>query len=124
MYAYSLNGEDYHGSFISVGQALAEAEAEQLLDGYDPGDKVFVWVGEIEDAGEYVNRMDLATCLIETIEERLSDEIPFDDVIVSIKTENVTAFDKELKDLIAKHLAYNAFGIVDVVRYTVTVGES
>ena len=123
MYAYSLNEEDYHGSFTSVDQALAEA-AEELLDGYAPGDKVFVWVGKIEDAGEYVNRMDLATYLIETIEERLSDEIPFDDVIVSIKTENVPAFDKELKALIAKHLAYNAFGIVDVVRYTVTVGES
>jgi hypothetical protein len=123
MYAYSLNEEDYHGSFTSVEQALAEAEGS-LDFWHAPGDKVFVWVGKIEDACEYVNRLDLATYLIETIEERLSDEIPFDDVIVSIKTENVPAFDKELKALIAKHLAYNAFGIVDVVRYAITVGES
>lgn len=123
MYAYSLNQEDYHGSFDSVKQTLTEAAAE-LLDGYDTGDKVLVWVGKVEDAGEYVNKMDLAGHLVEHLEELLSYEIPFDGHIVSIETENVPAFDKELKALIAKHLAYNAFGITDVVQYTVTVGES
>jgi hypothetical protein len=123
VYAYSLNEEDYHGPYSTVARALAEAEGDLVCD-HEPGDEVVVWVGRVEEAGGYVEKMKLAEHLVEYIEECLGDDIPYHDSIVAIESKDMPAFDKELKELIARHLHYRAFGIKDAVEHTITLGES
>lgn len=120
MFAYSTDEENYHGRYVSREEALVDAA--DSADG-QIGEVVTVWTGRIVDPSEFVEKMDLADRLIEDLEERLQDSIPYDDQIVTVAPDKVSEFSAELRLLVAKYCTYNAFGIDDASSHKVTIGE-
>ena len=79
-FAYSTDGETYHGAFETTEAAQAAAQ-EALEDSWyhEPGDEAEYWVGEVCPATNFLQADKVGEDIAERLEEWLFDDIPDDD---------------------------------------------
>jgi len=76
LYAYSFNEEEYHGSFATREEALAEALAEC------EDENVIVWIGEQSNAYDSITPKHIGERIVGELNEWNFDEIPSDDDVI------------------------------------------
>ena len=127
-YCYSTDGgEQYSHQFDDAGAAAGEAECEIDGDGiHDDGTEVEYWVGEAVEA------IDMLGCdgsrtgerILEDLEQRCSDEIGWDDVILALLPEHQARLGRFVLAYVKKHNMNSVYGVRNPVRHTYVVGSN
>lgn len=115
VYAWSRDGEEFHGEFETREAALAEAQAD--ADGeHMPGDNVTLYTGRQQLAITFLRRREasLGESVTELLDEWLIDEIPADDAIADLIKEKHAAFGKHILDWFEVHGSFNRWAVIDI----------
>lgn len=123
-YCYSTDEEEYHGSFATVDDALAEAN-DDLAGQRDAGEAAVVWIGEVVPAARTLQGMSLDTqveYLVECIDDSLADEIPSDEPVVTLPSEKRDGLAQLIKDYLCEHGKMTRYSVDNPVKHTIVVG--
>lgn len=115
VYAWSRDGEEFHGEFETREAALAEAQAD--ADGeHMPGDHVTLYTGRQQLAITFLRPLQesLGRRVTEMLDDYLVDEIPADMPIAELIKEKHAAFGKHILDWFEVHGSFNRWAVVDV----------
>lgn len=115
VYAWSRDGENFHGEFDTRDAALAVAQADADAE-FLPGVEATLYTGRQKTAMEFLRKREssLGESVTEMLDEWLIDEIPADDVIAELIKEKHAAFGKHILDWFEVHGSFNRWAVVDV----------
>ena len=125
VFAWSRDGETFHGEFDSREAALAEAQADADASD-DSGTAVTLYTGRQQLAINFLRKWEarIGQSVTEMLDEWLIDEIAADDVIAELIKEKHAAFGKHILDWFEIHGSFTHWAVADVQEHAYTVPQS
>jgi hypothetical protein len=116
-YSFSLHGESYEGEFNTREEAFKAAQKEVVEDVDYTGPRT-VYTGIIKRPSEFLDEFDLAETVIETINNRLEDEVICDSNVLDMDFHKKLELGKLIQDFIGRHGEFeNVWAIDEVVSH-------
>ena len=123
-YAYSLDGERYHGEFDDEAAALAEV-GQEVENECEDGDVRIVYIGKVVPAVDFLRKRNphwIGERIEEDIECGLNDEIGWEDAIMELTKEQRGELGKLVVEWLCTNAHFACWGVTDVKEHSVTVG--
>jgi hypothetical protein len=122
VYAWSRDGEEFHGEFDSREAALLDAMAD-ADDEHEPGDSVTLYTGRQQLAITFLRPLEarVGERVTEMLDDWLADEIPADSEIAELIKEKHAAFGKHILDWFETHGSFSRWAVVDIVQHPYVV---
>jgi hypothetical protein len=109
-YAYSFDGERYHGEFPTRGDAIAAA--------LDSDDATAFRTAKIKPAIDYLIPEIIGNRIVEQIDESLIDDITYEEAIVTLSHEDEILLGKLVLGFMRRRADWRAWGVTAVCDHT------
>lgn len=121
-WCYSVNEENFTGSYDTEEEAHAEAQQHLHYD-MEIGDTAEYWIGKVKPAEEFLRAQWIGTTVADQVDEWLSEEIGWDDRLVELRPAEAIELGNMIIQYIRKVDGFRAYGIGESKKHTYTKEE-
>jgi hypothetical protein len=122
-WCYSVNEENFNGSYDTEEEAHSEAQQHLSYD-MEVGDTAEYWIGNQKPAEDFLRPDMVGQSIAEQVDEWLADDIGWDDHIVELTTAEATELGNMVIQYIRKVDGFRAYGIGQSKKHTYTNVEA